>query len=240
VPLDTRWLLANASRMMRHNDDDQAGNLAEWLIEALGEPRSQRRLFQRLIERTGLDFIRVHYASMLDVEQGGGELTKKADRRRTPGGVFLNLVRNALIRRGDTDTLHRVFRATRPAVSRETRHLRAALHELDERRQALVNPGQDDREHITRLMTAVAIALRNVSLKNELKRLNRLQLRSPSPQRRTHILVLKRKLWIEKKALRLHYTTEQRVREGLPINELRARLAVLQRERDGVGAPEQN
>jgi hypothetical protein len=62
------------------------------LAEALQEPK--RALLLKVLRTVGQDRCAAILADTLQCEEGGGMLTKDGTRRRTPGGVFFQLVRD--------------------------------------------------------------------------------------------------------------------------------------------------
>ena len=64
---------------------------ADTLAEILKEPNIP--LLRQVLRILGADRCAVILAEALTIEQSGGMLTKVGDRRRTPGGTFLQLVR---------------------------------------------------------------------------------------------------------------------------------------------------
>src|SRR5215831_7581544 len=61
------------------------------LAEALQEPK--RALLLKVLRTLGVDRTTTILADTLQCEANGGMLTKDATRRRTPGGVFFQLVK---------------------------------------------------------------------------------------------------------------------------------------------------
>lgn len=68
--------------------------VAEEIAAALGEPNV--KLIQRIVARIGPDAALAFLAEALATEAAGGLLTSDRARRRTPGGVFFNLVRGRI------------------------------------------------------------------------------------------------------------------------------------------------
>ncbi|HEY5869307.1 MAG TPA: phosphorylated adapter RNA export RNA-binding domain-containing protein [Candidatus Tectomicrobia bacterium] len=64
---------------------------ADMLAEALQEPK--KALLARVLRTIGQERCQAIFADTLTIESSGGMLVKAGDRRRTPGGVFLHLVR---------------------------------------------------------------------------------------------------------------------------------------------------
>jgi PHAX RNA-binding domain len=62
------------------------------LAQALQEPK--RALLLKVLRTLGQDRCAAILADTLQCEDGGGMLTKDGTRRRTPGGVFFQLVRD--------------------------------------------------------------------------------------------------------------------------------------------------
>ncbi len=60
---------------------------------------------RRIVQLCGIDFSREMYAATLEIEAHGGLMVADHSRRRTPGGVFLYLVRSKL----DADQQQQVF-----------------------------------------------------------------------------------------------------------------------------------
>ena len=50
-----------------------------------------RRQFRQIIKAKGLDFIKARLRQTIEIQQAGGMLVKNSSRKRTPGGVFLQL-----------------------------------------------------------------------------------------------------------------------------------------------------
>lgn len=66
---------------------------AQEIAAALQEKNTH--LVRRVVEVLGADAARAHLAEALRIEAAGGELVASGKRRRTPGGVFFRLVRDA-------------------------------------------------------------------------------------------------------------------------------------------------
>ena len=69
----------------------------EQLAQALQEPK--RTLLTQVLRTLGQDRYAAILADTLQCEDGGGMLTKDGTRRRTPGGVFFQLVRERVTAR---------------------------------------------------------------------------------------------------------------------------------------------
>lgn len=69
-------------------------NLISEIAGALAEPNVE--LIGQIVKVLGEDRAREFLRQALDVEAGGGMMTKEGGRRRTPGGVFFYLVRGSL------------------------------------------------------------------------------------------------------------------------------------------------
>ena len=67
--------------------------LAREITEALGE--TNPHLVRRVVEVLGAEAASAHYTEALRIEATGGELISSGKRRRTPGGVFFRVVRDA-------------------------------------------------------------------------------------------------------------------------------------------------
>ena len=77
------------------NHDKEAQELAEKIIADLKEPNAAefiRQIVSFIGARRGEDL----YKETLKIEDQGGMLTKRGDRRRTPGGVFIELANRNL------------------------------------------------------------------------------------------------------------------------------------------------
>src|SRR5579871_2952712 len=85
---------------------EKQNDLVQLLAETLGETESDP--FTELagvVEHFGEAFARALLIEVQEIEANGGILTKKGDRRRTPGGVFLFLAR----KRAKTSAQKKVF-----------------------------------------------------------------------------------------------------------------------------------
>ncbi len=84
----------------------EAHQVARELATLLGE-RHHGVIGQirRIVRLRGIDFSREMYAATLEIEANGGLMLSDNSRRRTPGGVFLHLVRSKL----DDDQKKQVF-----------------------------------------------------------------------------------------------------------------------------------
>jgi hypothetical protein len=73
--------------------DPALAALTRRITEALGE--TNPHLVRRVVEVLGAEAATAHYTEALRIEAAGGELIASGKRRRTPGGVFFRLVRDA-------------------------------------------------------------------------------------------------------------------------------------------------
>ena len=64
---------------------------ADTLAEALQEPK--KALLAKVLKTIGQERCAEVFADTLQIESNGGMLVKAGDRRRTPGGVFFELVK---------------------------------------------------------------------------------------------------------------------------------------------------
>ena len=68
--------------------------VATEIAAALGEPNGA--LIRRIVARIGPDASLAFLAEALAIEAAGGLLTSDGTRRRTPGGIFFNMVRSRI------------------------------------------------------------------------------------------------------------------------------------------------
>ncbi|CAG5123477.1 unnamed protein product [Candidula unifasciata] len=72
--------------------DDSVANIVAAITKGLSEPKTE--LFTRIVDTVGKDLaIKLFYMTE-DVEQCGGMMTNDGYRRRTPGGVYIQLLKN--------------------------------------------------------------------------------------------------------------------------------------------------
>ncbi len=81
------------AKKRRRKIDDLTVSIARDLEEKGQRPKTQ---IKRIIKLLGEDFAKEILARVREVEANGGMLTFKGDRRRTPGGVFFHLAREAM------------------------------------------------------------------------------------------------------------------------------------------------
>ena len=72
--------------------DPTSAALAKQIAEALGETNIHQ--VRRVVEHLGVDAAQAHLVEAQRIEAAGGEIVASGKRRRTPGGVFLRLVRD--------------------------------------------------------------------------------------------------------------------------------------------------
>jgi hypothetical protein len=71
--------------------------VARQLADTLGETYSgPRRKIAQIVQLCGVEFAQDILRQTYEVEVGGGMLTNKGDRQRTPGGVFLRLAKDQM------------------------------------------------------------------------------------------------------------------------------------------------
>ncbi|MBA3869254.1 MAG: hypothetical protein H0X30_08875 [Anaerolineae bacterium] len=84
----------------------ESQKVAQELAALLGEKQhGVIGQIRRIIQVCGADFTREIYAATLEIEATGGMLLPDNSRRRTPGGIFLHLIRSKL----DDDQKKQVF-----------------------------------------------------------------------------------------------------------------------------------
>ncbi len=84
----------------------EAHKVARELATLLGEKHhGVIGQIRRMVQLCGIDFSREMYAATLEIEANGGLILADNSRRRTPGGVFLYLVRSKL----DADQRKQIF-----------------------------------------------------------------------------------------------------------------------------------
>lgn len=77
-------------------DEETKKSLATLIAEELGETETDPvRQIEQVVQHFGEDFANQLMNQVREIEAAGGQLTKQGDRRRTPGGVFLNLARKS-------------------------------------------------------------------------------------------------------------------------------------------------
>ena len=80
--------------------------VAHEIADLLGETyRGPRRKISQIVHLCGVDFAQDILRQTLEIEDSGGMLTNKGDRRRTPGGVFLRLAKEQM----DAEIRDKVF-----------------------------------------------------------------------------------------------------------------------------------
>lgn len=80
------------------------------LTSALGErePRSQAAI-ERSVAELGIEAAQALYQEVATIEAGGGMMTADGSRRRTPGGVYMLLLKQRLNEAGKKDVLRRII-----------------------------------------------------------------------------------------------------------------------------------
>jgi hypothetical protein len=90
--------------------------VATLIADQLGETEtSPRRLMLRLVRRLGVETALAFLKQTQEIEEQGGMMLPDGSRRRTPGGVWLSLVRKSL----PSQEVFRLFPRYRPAGSQE-------------------------------------------------------------------------------------------------------------------------
>jgi len=80
--------------------------IADEISDALGETQDKpRNQIRNVVRYCGIDFAQQVYDDMIEIENNGGMLILTGERRRTPGGVFFQLVRERI----DQETRERIF-----------------------------------------------------------------------------------------------------------------------------------
>ena len=74
-------------------EEDKANLLGDELAAKLSEPKTQ--LMIGIVEIVGVDVALDLFNKTKDIESKGGMMIKNGERRRTPGGVFMQLLRDA-------------------------------------------------------------------------------------------------------------------------------------------------
>lgn len=82
----------------------------EEISTALGEtePRS-RATIERSVAELGIEAAQALYQEVAAIEAGGGMATADGARRRTPGGVYLFLLKQRMTEAGKKDVLKRII-----------------------------------------------------------------------------------------------------------------------------------
>lgn len=80
--------------------------VADEISDALGETQDKpRNQIRNVVRYCGIEFAQQAYNDMQEIENNGGMIILTGERRRTPGGVFFQLVRE----RVDQETRERIF-----------------------------------------------------------------------------------------------------------------------------------
>ncbi len=83
----------------------------EELVSKLGEnePRSQA-MIERSVAALGIEDAQALYAEVEVIENNGGMLTVDGNRRRTPGGIYMLLLKQRLNAEGKKDLLKQILK----------------------------------------------------------------------------------------------------------------------------------
>lgn len=80
--------------------------VVEEIATALGETASgPQATIERSVEKLGIDGARALHAEVQAIEAAGGMMTADGARRRTPGGVYLFILKQRLTEAGQKDVL---------------------------------------------------------------------------------------------------------------------------------------
>jgi len=80
------------------------------IAETLGETEErQRRQIARVVEVLGMELALALLDETLQIEASGGMTTADGSRRRTPGGVYLTLLKQRLVAEGRKDDLKKII-----------------------------------------------------------------------------------------------------------------------------------
>ncbi len=124
---------------------------ADSLADALGETQEKPRNQVRNVARyCGTNFTQQVYDDMLEIEAHGGMLVLTGERRRTPGGIFFQLVRERI----DQNTRERIFvywvYSQKQFVSKESIYEPFIYEQRAEvLTRLLANPGEVEEVNIT-------------------------------------------------------------------------------------------
>jgi hypothetical protein len=80
------------------------------IADGLGEQEPRQRLFiERAASQLGLAYVQGLYAEVQGIEAQGGMMTADGSRRRTPGGVFMLLLKQHLNETGQKAALKAIM-----------------------------------------------------------------------------------------------------------------------------------
>lgn len=131
-----------------HHPPDQR-EIVDELADILGETKAApRRLLARILHVCGLDFVEAVLDETRRIEANGGMMTKRGDRRRTTGGVFLYLAKGRMTKEQRRHVYPHI--AQRYAASKQPKWLDTNRPPFDPSRRSnavhklLTEPGKAD------------------------------------------------------------------------------------------------
>ncbi len=135
-------------------DEQTARAIAQVLHERAPTPRGQ---IERIVECCGAEQAHAWLRESQEIEANGGMLTRDGSRRRTPGGVYLYLVRQRLRQAQRHDDLRRIFgRPMLTSIQPENAHaLTPPAAPTWEDRGTLVEHAREQSGKVTRVKITI-------------------------------------------------------------------------------------
>jgi len=123
-PLKRRLLGSPPTKSVRKPSSQgllDVGRFVKKICMELNEPKQP--LMRRCVDRLGIDYVQELLDEVQKVERDGGQMTSDGDRKRTPGGVFWNLLKQRLATE-EWDHIYAEEKERQKAIKRRQHSLR--------------------------------------------------------------------------------------------------------------------